>query len=130
MFHIPSNPVQHVIETVRRLWRARSVVDPTIDDRLDVLGAQSTSLTSEISSLEQFIVASPKAVKESKLRGINTLPAPDEMIAAPALRLSRQQIQAIRQRRHKDLLGFVFLLLCLGSVVLWLGYQLTFYSIL
>ena len=118
------------VQGIIRLWRARQVIDPSIDDRLNVLGQQSTFLTTEISSLEDFIVASPKTVEEQRLFKMNTLPAPDELVAAPALRLSRQQARALRVRRYKDLCGFLFLLASLGTVLLWLSYQLTYYSVL
>lgn len=124
------NPLHRVASSVRRLWRSRSVIDPTVDDRLQILGQQYSSLNTEISSLERFIVGSPTNVQEHRLRLMNTLPAPDEMMAAPALRLSRRQIHTIKMRRYKDLGGFVVLLLGLSAVLLWLGYQLTLYSIL
>jgi hypothetical protein len=130
MFHFTRNPIQHIASSIRRLWRSRQVIDPTVDDRLNILGEQAMSLCTEISSLERFIVGSPKSIREHRLHMMNTLPAPDEMMAAPTPRLSRHQMRSIRMRRYKDLGGFVFLLLALGAVLTWLGYQLTFYSIL
>ena len=130
MFHFTRNPIQHIASSIRRIWRSRHVIDPSVDDRLNILGERSSSLTTEISALEQFIVGSPKSIHERRLHMMNTLPAPDEMMVAPALRLSRHQLRSIRMRRYKDLGGFIFLLFALGAVLLWLGYQLTFYSIL
>ncbi|MGK0189603.1 MAG: hypothetical protein ACI9R3_005420 [Verrucomicrobiales bacterium] len=130
MFPTLRNPLQQLASTIRRIWRSQQLIDPTVEDRLQVLGQQSTTLTSNISSLENFIVGSPTSVQEHRLRLMNTLPAPDEMMAAPVLRLRRQQIHAIKVRRYKDLSGFIFLLVSLAGVLLWLGYQLTFYSIL
>lgn len=130
MFHFPSRPVPQVSRTARLFRRSRHVIDPTVSRRLDVLGNQSTCLDSEISALEQFIVTAPRQAQELKLKHFNTLPAPEEFLAAPARRPSRRQLRAMRVRRYKELCGFLFLLFSLGGILLWLGYQLTYYSIL
>ena len=130
MFTLRLTPIRRAALSLRRLWRKRQLIDPTVVENLEDLGAQSTSLTSRISSLEKLIVTAPGKAQEVRLRMLNTIPAPEEFLEEPELPLRREQVRALRTRRHKDLAGFVFLLCGLAAVLLWLCYQLTYYSLL
>ena len=125
MFRFSSQPILQTLSSFKRLWRSRYTVDPTVEDRLGVLYDQSDTLSHRIDSLEEFITSAPKLAREYRLHSMNTVPAPDELTSSPDLRLSRQQMVALKRNRYRQLFHFVLLFAGLMGVIAWLGYQLT-----
>ena len=85
-------------------------------------------LNEEIHRLECFIASAPAAAKKKQMRNRDMVPPPDDYLADGKSyweyrsRLTRGQAQVIRSSRQKNLLRFLFLLLCFVGMLAWLTY--------
>lgn len=92
------------------------------------LNRKNNDLCEEIRRLECFIASVPATAKKKQIRRNDLVPPPDDYLADGRSyweyrsRMTRGQAQVARASRQKNLLRFLFLVLCFLALLAWLNY--------